>query len=217
MYLSSKETLPRSSRGNVHHVPRVSFTGVDQSVGAGGHLNYIDISPTDTKTINDKLIAKTLPRTSTTNHTKFPSKIFASPENFKLSVRSLSQSSRSIISSSPEFLRKHKIHEIFYDTSSNVQLRQLSNLVSRPDLTSVSNEINPNLIQHPTTSQYKIFQWSVKRFNICKDFQYWSEEVRWLRWLRCQSVHCLKVHVNYLSEPETNPVHWSWERYLFTK
>ena len=40
-----------------------------------------------------------------TGNGKIPSKIFASPENFKLSVRSLSQSSRSVISSSPEFMR----------------------------------------------------------------------------------------------------------------
>ena len=110
-----------------------------------------------------------------------------------------------------KFMKYFTTHQAMFNSDS-YQILSL-----RPDLTSVSNEINPNLIQHPTTSQYKIFQWSVKRFNICKDFQYWSEEVRWLRWLRCQSVHCLKVHVNYLSEPETNPVHWSWERYLFTK
>ena len=134
VYLSSKDTLPPGSRD---HVPRVSFSGVKAGHGAGGgHFNYIDISPLDNETINDKLVARTLPRRSDTAEAgappgKLPSKIFASPENFKLSVRSLSQSSRSIISSSPEFLRKHKIHEIFYNTSSNVQLRQLSNLVSK--------------------------------------------------------------------------------------
>ena len=43
--------------------------------------------------------------TAAAGNGKIPSKIFASPENFKLSVRSLSQSSRSVISSSPEFMR----------------------------------------------------------------------------------------------------------------
>ena len=107
VYLSSKDTLPPGSRD---HVPRVSFSGV-KTHGAGGQFNYIDISPLDNETINDKCVARTLPRRSDTGAPgKLPSKIFASPENFKLSVRSLSQSSRSIISSSPEFLRKHYIH-----------------------------------------------------------------------------------------------------------
>ena len=100
VYLHSKETVSGVPGGHtgVRSQPRVSFTGP-------GHLTYIDIGgPLD----NDTITAKTLPRTSvrSDNNGKLPSKIFASPENFKLSVRSLSQSSRSMISSSPEFLRK---------------------------------------------------------------------------------------------------------------
>ena len=101
VYLHSKETVSAvPGVTGVRSQPRVSFTGP-------GHLTYIDTGhpPLD----NDSVTAKTLPRTSVRNsHTqgKMPSKIFASPENFKLSVRSLSQSSRSMISSSPEFLRK---------------------------------------------------------------------------------------------------------------
>lgn len=109
VYLQSKETLPRGSK-KPSQPHRVSFTGVGGGAGGGGvpnghNLTYIDISPLDNETIT----AKTLPRTSVRNDTngKIPSKIFASPENFKLSVRSLSQSSRSMISSSPEFMRNH--------------------------------------------------------------------------------------------------------------
>ena len=67
-------------------------------------LTFIDpLGPPDTETILEKpATAKTLPRSGG----RRPCKIFASPENFKLSVRSLSQSSRSAISSSPEFMRK---------------------------------------------------------------------------------------------------------------
>ena len=108
MYLQSKETLPRGSK-KPSQPHRVSFTGVDGGHGGqnGANLTYIDISPLDNETIT----AKTLPRTSVRNDTngKIPSKIFASPENFKLSVRSLSQSSRSMISSSPEFMREKDI------------------------------------------------------------------------------------------------------------
>ena len=74
-------------------------------------LTFIDtfshLGPLDTETILEKpSTAKTLPRAG--GRGRMPCKIFASPENFKLSVRSLSQSlsSRSGVSSSPEFMRK---------------------------------------------------------------------------------------------------------------
>ena len=167
MYLSSKDTLPPGSRDAVHHVPRVSFSGVKTGVGGGGQFNYIDISPLDNETINDKLVARTLPRRSDTTGAppgKLPSRIFASPENFKLSVRSLSQSSRSIISSSPEFLRKHYIHHCLLITlnwhCSIVQ--QLFSLFEL-DLTARAREIIPAIIARlykaPVgTNQFHIFR-----------------------------------------------------------
>ena len=79
---------------------------LNQTVGfnpGNSNLSFIDTSPLDNQTIPDKqATARTLPRSTNGG---LPCKIFASPENFKLSVRSLSQSSRSVISSSPEFMR----------------------------------------------------------------------------------------------------------------
>ena len=91
-----------------------------QTVGfnpRGSDLTFIDtashasqLGPLDTETIPGKPnTAKTLPRSGGgPGRGRIPAKIFASPENFKLSVRSLSQSlsSRSGVSSSPEFMRK---------------------------------------------------------------------------------------------------------------
>ena len=96
VYLQSKDTLvPRKSK-----LHTVGF-----NPGASD-LTFIDtFGPLDTETILEKpSTAKTLPRSG--GGGRIPCKIFASPENFKLSVRSLSQSSRSVISSSPEFMRK---------------------------------------------------------------------------------------------------------------
>ena len=99
VYLHSKETLPRPSHAPR---PRVSFTGVDTG-GGGAQLAFID---TETQA------PRTLPRTASVRGPaepaghRVPPKMFASPENFKLSVRSLSQSSRSVVSSSPELMRR---------------------------------------------------------------------------------------------------------------
>ena len=96
IYLQSRETLVRPKS---KHNQTVGF-----NPGAS-NLSFIDTSPLDNQTILDKpATAKTLPRSSRTSG-PLPCKIFASPENFKLSVRSLSQSSRSMVSSSPEFMR----------------------------------------------------------------------------------------------------------------
>ena len=101
MYLHSKETLPRPGPAPR---PRVSFTGVDTGGGGGGaQLAFID---------TEAGVPRTLPRTASVRGPaepaghRIPPKMFASPENFKLSVRSLSQSSRSVISSSPELMRR---------------------------------------------------------------------------------------------------------------
>ena len=97
VYLQSKDTLVR----NKSKLQTVGF-----NPGASD-LTFIDTaSQLDTETIPEKpSTAKTLPRSG---RGRMPCKIFASPENFKLSVRSLSQSlsSRSGVSSSPEFMRK---------------------------------------------------------------------------------------------------------------
>ena len=99
VYLQSRDTLlPNKSK-----LHTVGF-----NPGASD-LTFIDTaSQLDTETIPEKpSTAKTLPRSGTRGG-RLPCKIFASPENFKLSVRSLSQSlsSRSGVSSSPEFMRK---------------------------------------------------------------------------------------------------------------
>ena len=103
MYLHSKETLPRPGPAPR---PRVRFTGVDTGGGGGGggaQLAFID---------TEAGVPRTLPRTASVRGPaepaghRIPPKMFASPENFKLSVRSLSQSSRSVISSSPELMRR---------------------------------------------------------------------------------------------------------------
>ena len=103
VYLQSKDTLVRnkSKLQTVGFNPGASdLTFIDTASQVGGQL--------DTETISDKpSTAKTLPRSGARGR-GMPCKIFASPENFKLSVRSLSQSlsSRSGVSSSPEFMRK---------------------------------------------------------------------------------------------------------------
>ena len=104
VYLQSKDTLVRN---------RSKHQTVGFNPGASD-LTFIDtasqLGQLDTETIHDKPItAKTLPRSGGgAGRGRMPCKIFASPENFKLSVRSLSQSlsSRSGVSSSPEFMRK---------------------------------------------------------------------------------------------------------------
>ena len=83
------------------------------------NINFIDQSPVDHPTILTNIdTAKTLPRSIKDGNGELPRKMFASPEEFKLSVRSLSQTSRNIFQS-PEFRKNQFKHVTGYKNKLN--------------------------------------------------------------------------------------------------
>ena len=71
------------------------------------NISFIDKSPIDPPAISNNVhTAKTLPRTIKNGKGIIPGKMFASPEDSKLSASSLSQTSRNYFNS-PEFKRDH--------------------------------------------------------------------------------------------------------------
>ena len=75
-----------------------------------GNITFIDQSPAGHPAISaNNCTAKTLPRSIKNGNGNFTGIIFASPEDFKLSASSLSQSSRNFLNS-PEFRRNHFNH-----------------------------------------------------------------------------------------------------------
>ena len=74
------------------------------------NISFIDQSPADHPAISaNNCTAKTLPRSIKNGNGNLTGIIFASPEDFKLSASSLSQTSRNFLNS-PEFRRNHFNH-----------------------------------------------------------------------------------------------------------